>query len=310
MKSRPIIFILLVLCGILAAKPAWAQLEVSDPVLDVQIPLEVSNSTIQVQGQYTTIAYAYQGYLHDLKEELQASEEYEVLANTFTTAKSVLTTAQDAYALAETAMSAPTILYDALKSEVEEYKSIPTARGDSFATTQPLLDLINIGSPYVLENHANSVLTPLNFIPAYYQDLSPNTQAMIRAHQYNMTARDATIAQALQRASDVQAHTVQDQKEEQTLESQTLTDDPTQHTELATLQRINKLLLLQLRAQQDANALNASKTMEDLFGAQQEVDSDKANTYLAVPWQSGMQDLSTMTSGASAALAGTLTDQQ
>jgi hypothetical protein len=117
-----------------------------------------------------------------------------------------------------------------------------------------------------------------------------------------MSANDSLIATSLQRASDVQTHTLADQTTLHLLETNTFTTDPSQKTELATLQRINAAMVLLVRAQQDANQMAAANQLQHLMESKQDLDSQKATSYAAQEWQNGMNLLQTETQGASAAM--------
>jgi len=297
-------FIAFVLCAIalFSGNAAHAQIEVNEPVLDVQLPLEVENSTLQLNGQYTTIAYAYQGYLHDLREDVVESEQYQELASIFTQATEALKVAQQGVSLAEEAYSAPTVLYNALETMPTQYKALVTSRGDTFNNAQPIIQLINLGSPGVLEQVGAASVTPVSIIPSGFYNLDSVTQQHIRARATTMSLRDSMIGTALQRDSDVQAHVVADQKSLSTLESQTFSIDPAQHTELATLQRINTALVLMIREQQDANQMNAAFQMKSLVKDQEDLDSQKAGVAKYQNWSTGINLLNSFTGGINSAL--------
>lgn len=288
---------------LLSCRPAHAQFIVEDPIVDAQIPLEVANTGMQVTAQYTTNAYAYEGFLHDLKDDIVQSEQYTTLANIFTQGEDMLKTGQQAVALAEEAYSAPTVLYNALKVLPTEYKSLATARADTFSLAQPIIELINLGSPGVLEQVGLSSVSSVSIIPAGMPNLDPVTQQHVRSRATTMALQDSMIGSTLQRASDVQAHVAHDQQSLSELESQTFSLDPSQHTELATLQRINTALVMLVRAQQDSNQLNAAFQMKSLVKDQQELDNEKAASSQGQYWQSGIDQLNSTTSDLNTALS-------
>jgi len=301
MFKRIAALLTLVIC-VLACKVAHAQLEVSEPVLDVQLPLEVENTQLQLQGQYVNNLYAYENYLHDLREDIVESETYQEAVQIYNTAEEQLKTAQQAYSLAEYAMSAPTILYDALKEIPTQYKTLLTVRGDTYGLAQPLIQLIDVGSPNVMQQYANSSQKTSALIPSTWNILDPNAQMQMQAQATAMSMRDSFIASTLQRASDVQANTTKNQNDLKTLETQTYSTDPAEHTELATLQRINTALVMMVRAQQDANQMTALSQMEHMAQSQQDLDAQKAGMLGASYWDPAMDQLQQSTQGVSAAL--------
>jgi len=60
------------------------------------------------------------------------------------------------------------------------------------------------------------------------------------------------------------------------LEAATQTQDPSQQTIMAELQRINQALLLQLRTMQDANQINANLALQQIVTQKQQQDALKA----------------------------------
>jgi len=60
------------------------------------------------------------------------------------------------------------------------------------------------------------------------------------------------------------------------LESATQSQDPSQQTIMAELQRINQALLLQLRTQQDANQINANLALQQIVAQKQQQDAMKS----------------------------------
>jgi hypothetical protein len=60
------------------------------------------------------------------------------------------------------------------------------------------------------------------------------------------------------------------------LEAETQSQDPTQQTVMAELQRINQALLLQLRTMQDANQINTNLALQQIVAQKQQQDSLKA----------------------------------
>jgi hypothetical protein len=281
---------------------AHAQLEVQDPVLDVQIPLEVENSTMQLEAQRESLLYQYKNMLHDIQQDITESDTYTTVAEIYTTATSTLKTAQNAYGLAVTAMSLPNVLYNALKSDEMQYKQVTTVQADPYGLAAPLVSIINLGSPNVLTAYGNMSMTPVKLVPDAFSFLSPPAQNEVRSQASTMSANDALIATTMQRASDAQAHATADQTSLKLLETQTFSTDTAEHTEMATLQRINTALVLLVRAQQDANQMTAVGQLQHAMESAKELDAEKANVYAAAYWQTGMSTLNTETQGASSAL--------
>jgi hypothetical protein len=133
--------------------------------------------------------------------------------------------------------------------------------------------------------------TPISYTPHNFGNVSTQTQSTIQAHASNMSANDALIATSLQRVSDVQASTIADQQTLAALETNTLTTDTTQATELATLQRMNATLLIITRALEDANAMAAANQMQHLMESKDTLDAQKSDVATWSNWHNGISAL-------------------
>ena len=87
---------------------------------------------------------------------------------------------------------------------------------------------------------------------------------------------DSVAATELQTIGTIKANQSARQADITALENATNTTDPSQETELAVLQRINRALLLQLRTMQDANQINANAALQQMIMQKQQEDTMKA----------------------------------
>ena len=281
---------------------AHAQFTVDDPVADSMLLQEVPLEQLQLQAQNLSLINQAKGYLLDTQEFITQSGTYTTAVQIYTTAQQTFKEAVQAYNLAYLAMSAPTILYDTMKTLPTTYKSAFRPQADTYGLAAMMVQTVNLGSANALQSYNNMSMTPVSVIPANYNQLSAPTQQQLRAQASTMSANDSLIATSLQRASDVQTHTLADQTTLHLLETNTFTTDPSQKTELATLQRINAAMVLLVRAQQDANQMAAANQLQHLMESKQDLDSQKATSYAAQEWQNGMNLLQTETQGTSAAM--------
>ena len=110
-----------------------------------------------------------------------------------------------------------------------------------------LNSLIDPNSGWVLED---AVAINNSGQIAGYGSLSPQGQQAIAARGATVDLSDAVNASSLQTAGTIRANSAQREADISQLEVATHSSDPSQHTEMATLQRINQALLIELRAQQ------------------------------------------------------------
>jgi hypothetical protein len=277
-----------------------AQIAVVEPTLDGIYIEELPLQQYDAQAHSLSLINQAKAYLLDTQQFITESDTYATTVQIYTTAQQTFKEAVQAYNLAYLAMSAPTILYDTMKTLPTTYKSAFTPQADTYGLAAMMVQTVNLGSANALQSYSNMSMAPVSVIPTNYNQLSAPTQKQLQAQASTMSANDSLIATSLQRATDVQKHTLADQVTLQQLETNTFTTDPAQKTELATLQRINTALVLLVRAQEDSNQMAAANQLQHLMDTKQDLDAQKANVYAAQDWQSGMTQLQSETQGAAA----------
>ena len=298
MRKRLFLFaigaVLLTTCSV-----AHAQWTVFDPIADGYYLPEQQLATLDVVGQnveqnvnwISQLQHNISEEAHNVQQDITENATYLEAAQIYTTAQSTFKTAVQAYNLANTMYSAPQLLYNKMKTIPTTYKSAFTPHADTYNLTQPLLQIINLGSANALQAYSAMSTTPISYTPHNFGNVSTQTQSTIQAHASNMSANDALIATSLQRVSDVQASTIADQQTLAALETNTLTTDTTQATELATLQRMNATLLIITRALEDANAMAAANQMQHLMESKDTLDAQKSDVATWSNWHNGISAL-------------------
>ena len=300
MLKRLFLFAAALALTLATCNAAHAQLAGEDPTLDGISIEELPLQQYDAQAHSLSLINQVKAYLLDTQQFITESDTYATTVQIYTTAQQTFKEAVQAYNLAYLAMSAPTILYDTMKTLPTTYKSAFTPQADTYGLAAMMVQTVNLGSANALQSYNNMSMTPVSVIPANYNQLSAPTQKQLQAQASTMSANDSLIATSLQRATDVQKHTLADQVTLQQLETNTFTTDPAQKTELATLQRINTALVLLVRAQEDSNQMAAANQLQHLMDTKQDLDAQKANVYAAQDWQSGMTQLQSETQGAAA----------
>ena len=300
MLKRLFLFAAALALTLATCNAAHAQLAVEDPTLDGISIEELPLQQYDAQAHSLSLINQVKAYLLDTQQFITESDTYATTVQIYTTAQQTFKEAVQAYNLAHLAMSAPTILYDTMKTLPTTYKSAFTPQADTYGLAAMMVQTVNLGSANALQSYSNMSMAPVSVIPTNYNQLSAPTQQQLRAQASTMSANDSLIATSLQRATDVQKHTLADQVTLQQLETNTFTTDPAQKTELATLQRINTALVLLVRAQEDSNQMAAANQLQHLMDTKQDLDAQKANVYAAQDWQSGMTQLQSETQGAAA----------
>jgi hypothetical protein len=135
----------------------------------------------------------------------------------------------------------------------------------------------------------------------------PTASITTLAGQQQLAAQGATVdlgdsvaATELQTIGSIKANQTARQGDITALENATNTTDPSQQTEMAVLQRINRALLLQLRTMQDANQINANAALEQMVFQKQQQDAMKATFRDSTGYQNYYNANITTTSGGAA----------
>src|SRR6185312_15854269 len=101
---------------------------------------------------------------------------------------------------------------------------------------------------------------------AGYASMSAQGQQAIAAQGATVDLSDAVDASSLQTVGTIRADANQREVDISQLEAASHSTDPAQHTEMATLQRINQALLIELRTQQEANQMLQAQALQQLVG--------------------------------------------
>jgi hypothetical protein len=120
-----------------------------------------------------------------------------------------------------------------------------------------------------------SVPNTNNIIPGY-SSASVAGQLQIAAQGATVDITDSVMTNNLQALGTIRANQTTRQTDIANLEAATQSQDVSQQTIMAELQRINQALLLQLRTQQDANQINANLALQQIVAQKQQQDAMKS----------------------------------
>lgn len=111
---------------------------------------------------------------------------------------------------------------------------------------------------------------------AGYRSLSPEGQQVIAAQGASVDLGNAVDASSLQTIGTIRAESAQREADIAALEAASHSSDPAQHTEMATLQRINQALLIELHTQQETNEILQAEALQQLVGQKVQQDNLKS----------------------------------
>jgi len=127
----------------------------------------------------------------------------------------------------------------------------------------------------VNNGYQNATITPAPRYPLY-ANLSPESQQLIAAQGATSDLSDGITESNLQTLGTMRADSEARQADIRQMEAYTYSSDPTEHTDMAALQRINQAVLMQLRAQQDANQIAQTLALQQIIAQKQQQDALKA----------------------------------
>jgi uncharacterized protein YktA (UPF0223 family) len=137
------------------------------------------------------------------------------------------------------------------------------------------LNSANTGNGAAASYQQVSVPNTTNIIPGY-GSASVAGQLQIAAQGATVNIGDSVMTNNLQMLGTMRANQAARQTDITNLETATQSQDATQQTIMATLQRINQALLLQLRTEQDANQMNANLALQQIVAQKQQQDAMKS----------------------------------
>jgi hypothetical protein len=109
-----------------------------------------------------------------------------------------------------------------------------------------------------------------------YGSLSSQGQQVIAAQGATVDLSDSANATSLQTIGTIRANAAQREADISQLEAASHSVDPAQHTEMATLQRINQAMLLELRTQQETNQMLQTQALQQIVGQKVQQDNLKS----------------------------------
>jgi hypothetical protein len=109
-----------------------------------------------------------------------------------------------------------------------------------------------------------------------YNSLSQDGRLAIAVRGATVDLADAVSTSNLQTIGTIRRNSPQREAEISQLEVASHSTDPAQHTEMATLQRINQALLIQLRSQQETNQMLQAQALQQLIEQKTQQDNLKS----------------------------------
>jgi len=120
-----------------------------------------------------------------------------------------------------------------------------------------------------------------------YGNLSTLGQQQIAAQGATVDLNNSVTTSNMQTLGTIRANSEERQADINALIIASQSSDPTQHTEMAALQRINKALILLIQEQQEANQINQAVALQQMVGQKVQQDNLKSLFITANGYQQG-----------------------
>jgi hypothetical protein len=218
---------------------------------------------------------------HAAQQILQANHLY---TTTVETSRNVI----GAYNLAQKMATLPQTYYTSYTNLGRQQWSTLQQPANIYGNAQPWV--VSATTGYGSTNANQTASIPRVSQIQGYSNLSTEGQREIAARGATVDLSDSVNASNLQALGTIRANASQRETDISQLESQSHSVDPAQHTEMATLQRINQALLIELRTQQETNQILQAQALQTIVGQKMQQDN------LKTLFQTGNNYQSTFTS--------------
>ena len=233
---------------------------VYDPTQSAHAISQLKNEEQQIQNEATQIENGTRIFTNTVKIASTALQTYN--------------TVQQQYNLYHQMMLAPNMLYSRFLSPRTDLMMMQQI-SNTYGNSMGWLNASNTGTGATAAYQQAGVPRTANIVPGYGAS-SVAGQQQIAAQGATVDINDSVMATNLQVLGTIRANQVARQTDITNLETATQSQDASQQTVMATLQRINQALLLQLRTQQDANQINANLSLQQIVTQKQQQDALKS----------------------------------
>jgi len=233
---------------------------VYDPTQSVHAITQIEHEEQSISNQFQQIEQGQQIFSNTVKIATTALQAYNV--------------AKQQYNLVHQMILAPRMLYSRFLSPTSDLLLLQQI-SNTYGNSMGWLNSANTGKGAAASYQQVSVPNTAHVIPGY-GTASVAGQMQIAAQGATVDITDSVMTNNLQALGTIRANQTARQTDIANLEAATQNQDSSQQTIMATLQRMNQALLLQLRTQQDANQINANLSLQQIVGQKQQQDALKS----------------------------------
>lgn len=246
--------------------------------------------TVAVSSQLACAQIFGSGIVFDPTQSGHAIQQIAQGNQLYTTTVQMTRNVIAAYNLAQRMASLPREMYTSYTNLGRQEWIILTRPANTYGNSVGWINAATTGYGASIANQVSSV--PLiGRIPSY-SSLSTRGQQAIAAQGATVDLADAVNVSNLQTVGTIRANAAQREADISQLEAASHSTDPAQHTEMATLQRINQALLIELRTQQETNQILLGHALQEIVGQKVQQDNLKSLFVLGNGYQ---QDFNAIT---------------
>lgn len=228
----------------------------------------LSASTAIARAQFGSgIVYDPTQSAHAVHQILQANQLY---TTTVQTERNVIA----AYNLAREMANLPQSLYTSFANLGRQQWTMLTEPANTYGNSTQWINAALNGYGAAGANQAANI--PHIGQITGFTSLSSQGQQVIAAQGATVDLSDSANASSLQTVGTIRSNAAQRESDIALLEAATHSPDPAQHTEMATLQRINQALLIELRTQQETNQMLQMQALQQMVGQKVQQDNLKS----------------------------------
>ena len=220
------------------------------------------------------IAHEEQSILNQIQQIEQGQQLFTTTVKIAETALQTYNVAKQQYQLSYQMTLAPSSLYRRFQSPTTDLRMLQQI-SNTYGNSTGWLNSANTGSGAAAAYQQVSVPSTTKIVSGY-TNASTAGQQQIAAEGATVDLGDSVMTNNLQMLGTMRANQAARQTDLANLEAATQSSDASQQTIMATLQRINQALLLQLRTQQDANQINANLALQQIVAQKQQQDAMKS----------------------------------
>lgn len=222
-----------------------------------------------------TLAHAQfgSGVVYDPTQSVHAIQQIEQGQNIFTNTVKLADNAISTYNLAHQMSIAPQSLYQPFLSP-STYWVMLNQSANTYGNSRQWTNSVNTGAGASYGYQQASI--PRTGQINGYGNMSTSAQQQIAAQGATADLNDSVTTSNMQTLGTIRANSQQRQTDINNLIGASQSIDSAQHTEMATLQRINQALVLLLQEQQEANQISQANALQQIVAQKQKQDTLKA----------------------------------